>query len=392
MNDSVEMMQGDDERALLRDSALRFVQRDCGFETRKIAAVQPDGFLRERWATFAELGWLSLDLPEACDGIGDATDAAIVAQALGRANTLEPWLAQMGLCAPALVACRSQAMATADLSRQTQAEDLLRELSQGTRMLALAAWEPQGRHDAFDVLTRAVQGPDGGWSLSGTKSLVLAGGVAHTLLVLARESGSSRQTEGLSLFAVPADTAGISRRARPTYDGRQSADLRLQNVRLPESARLAGPAHGWSVVEAAIDHATALACVEAVGTMSRVLELTQAYLQQRRQFGRALTANQVLRHRLVDLYVLIEQARAISQAAIDRIKDAPARRRRAVSLAKAFVSPAARRCGEEGVQLHGAIGMTDDTEIGQAAKRLVGFANLLGDEAWHLERLALEND
>jgi butyryl-CoA dehydrogenase len=119
-----------------------------------------------------------------------------------------------------------------------------------------------------------------------------------------------------------------------------------------------------------------------------VLETTRAYLQQRRQFGRPLAANQVLRHRLVDLYADIEQSRAIAGAAVARLGDAPAARRRAVSLAKAFVGPAARRCGEEGIQLHGAIGMTDEVVIGHLAKRLVGFANLLGDEAWHLERLA----
>jgi butyryl-CoA dehydrogenase len=376
-----------DERALLRDAALRYVQRDYGFDARKHSAALPDGFSRERWQAFAEMGWLSLNLPEDCDGFGDATDASIVAHALGRATALEPWLAHLGLCAPALIACRAQALNDGAPAAAQRAEALLRGLAAGQQMLGLAALEPQGRHDAFDVHTHAHVQADGTWRLDGTKTLVLGGSTANTLLVLARESGAPRDPTGLSLFAVPADAAGLSRRHWPTYDGRQCADLRLAGVTVPADARLAGPQHGWAVVEAAMDHGTALACMEAVGTMSRVLELTKDYLQQRRQFGRTLIANQVLRHRLVDLFVAIEQARAISAAAIDRLSDTPEARRRAVSLAKAFVSPAARRCAEEGVQLHGAIGMTDETEIGQVAKRLTGFANLLGDEAWHLERL-----
>jgi butyryl-CoA dehydrogenase len=389
MNTTASPADTTDDRALLRDAALRYVQRDYGFDTRKLSAGRPEGFSRERWSTFAEMGWLALNIPEDCDGFGDATDASIVAQALGRANALEPWLANVGLCAPTLVACRAQAQADGALDRAAQAESLLRDLASGTRMLGLAAWESQGRHDAFDVRTTAQQRPDGHWQLDGTKTLVLGGAAADTLLVLARESGAPRDPHGLSLFAVAAESAGLTRRNWPTYDGRQCADVKLDRVSVQASARLAGPEHGWAIVETAIDHATALACTEAVGTMSRVLELTKDYLQQRRQFGRALTANQVIRHRLVDLYVAIEQARAISAAAVERLGDDPMRRRRAVSLAKAFVGPAARRCGEEGVQLHGAIGMTDETEIGQAAKRLTGFANLLGDEAWHLERLGV---
>lgn len=381
-----------DDRTMLREAALRYVQRDYGFDTRKLSAALPEGFSRERWSAFAEMGWLALNLPEDCDGFGDATDASIVAHALGRATALEPWLANVGLSAPVLTACRAQALHDGSQAAAQRAEQALRGLAAGDQMLALAAWEPQGRHDAFDVHSTAGLQPDGTWRLDGIKTLVLGGGAADLLLVLARESGQRRDRDGLSLFAVPALAAGLSRRNWPTYDGRQCADLRLDGVIVDAAARLAGPPHGWAIVEAAIDQATALACMEAVGTMSRVLDLTKDYLQQRRQFGRTLIANQVLRHRLVDLFVSIEQARAISAAAIDKLSDAPEARRRAVSIAKAFVSPAARRCGEEGVQLHGAIGMTDETEIGQAAKRLTGFANLLGDEAWHLERLSTVNE
>jgi alkylation response protein AidB-like acyl-CoA dehydrogenase len=379
-----------DERRMLRDAARRYVDRDYPFDARRAALATPEGFSRERWRAFADMGWLALGLPEDCGGIGDAADAAIVAAALGRANALEPWLANVGLAAPLLAALRARSAggdARAPEDGAARCAALLGALAAGDAMLAVAAWEPQGRHDAFDVTTRATRTAEG-WRLDGTKMLVLGGGSADTLLVVARTGGEARDTAGLSVFAVPADAPGLARRALPTYDGRQAADLRLAGVALPPSALLGAADEAWEPLEAAIDRATALACVEAVGTMEFVLETTRAYLQQRRQFGRPLVANQVLRHRLVDLWVPIEQARAIADAAIARLDDTPAARRRAVSLAKAFLSPAARRCGEEGVQLHGAIGMTDETAIGHAAKRLVGFANLLGDEAWHLERLA----
>jgi butyryl-CoA dehydrogenase len=370
-----------DERTMLREAALRYVERDYTFDARRAALSEPHGFSIDRWRAFADLGWLALGLPEDCGGLGDASDSAIVADALGRANALEPWLANVGLAAPLLAALRAGAPSADD-----RCGGLLGAIASGERRVALAAWEPQGRHDAFDVTTRATASADG-WRLDGVKTLVLGGGSADVLLVVAREHGAPRDPDGLSVFELAPDAPGLVRRALPTYDGRQTADLRLDGVQVSDAARLGPAGAAWPALEAAIDHATALACVEAVGTMEVVLDTTRAYLQQRRQFGRPLAANQVLRHRLVDLRVAIEQARAISLAAVERLGDAPDARRRAVSLAKAFVSPAARRCGEEGIQLHGAIGMTEETAIGHLATRLVGFANLLGDEAWHLERL-----
>jgi alkylation response protein AidB-like acyl-CoA dehydrogenase len=369
-----------DERALLRDAAARYIERDYSFEQRRAFAKAAQAINDAQWSAFAEMGWLALGAPEECGGFGDTQDAAIVAEALGRAQALEPWLGQVGLCQPLL----SRIHAGGDL----RAGELLRTMTDGSQRVALAAWEPQGRHDAFDIQTTAQALGQDRWQLDGHKTLVLGGATAQILLIVARESGSARDLDGLTLFALPANTPGLQCHGLPTYDGRHSADLRLHEVIVPGSARLGAPAALWPMLEAAIDQATALACIEAVGTMDRVLVLTKDYLQQRRQFGRPLIANQVLRHRLVDLYVAIEQSRAIALSAIESLNDSPAARRRAVSLAKAFVSPAARKCGEEGVQLHGAIGMTIDTEVGQAARRLSGLANLLGDEAWHLERLA----
>ncbi|WP_420995017.1 acyl-CoA dehydrogenase family protein [Cupriavidus sp. 30B13] len=376
------MSDSQDDRRMLQESVRRYVERDYGFEQRRAALAEPGGFSRRHWQAFAAFGWLAVGLPEACGGLGDTADQALLAEELGRAQPAEPWLANAALCAPLLAACGDPAHAATAAAA-----------AQGTTMLALAAWEPQGRYDAFDVSTGAQRRDDdmaaaGQWTLDGRKTLVLGGGSADVLLVLARTGGARRERDGLTLFAVPAGTRGIAIEALPTYDGRQTASVTLRRATVPDSARIGAVGGAWPLVEAAIDHATAMACAEAVGTMARAFELTRDYALTREQFGRALAANQVIRHRLVDLYVSVEQARAITETAAAALHgDAPARRR-AVSQAKAFVSGAARALGEDVVQLHGAIGMTDETEIGHCYKRLAALANLFGDADWHYERLA----
>ncbi|MFO1199616.1 MAG: acyl-CoA dehydrogenase [Burkholderiaceae bacterium] len=373
----------DDEQRMLLDAARKWAERRYGFEQRQAALASTDGFSREHWREMAEMGWLGLGLPEACGGYGGALEAALVAEQLGGALSAEPWLANTGLAGPLLAALHAQGA--------TAAAPLLSALAAGESMLALAAFERQGRHDAFDVATRALPGADGSLLIDGRKTLVLGGGAARTLLVLAREHGDARATDGLSLFAVPADAPGVHVRALPTYDGRQTADVALRGVRVPPAARLGAAGGAWSAVEAALDHATAMLCAECVGAMDRLIDMTREYVLARKQFGRTIASNQVIQHRLVDLWVAAQQARALTAAAVDALADTAPRRARAVSLAKAFVCAQGRAVGEDGVQLHGAIGMTDEYAVGHYYKRLAAAANLFGDEPWHLARLdALE--
>lgn len=366
-------------RRMLLESVQRFVARDYGAAQRKAALAEPEGFSRRHWQTFAELGWLSLGLPEACGGLGDDMDQVAVAEALGRALPAEPWLANAALCAPLLATSSTHAGMTESMAA-------------GHLLAALAAFETQGRHDAFDIATQATRRDGGPWQIDGTKTLVLGGGSADVLLVLARTDGERRDRHGLTLFAVPATTRGIGVQALPTYDGRQTATVTLRRVAVDDAARIGAIGEAWPLVEAALDRATTMACAEAVGAMARAFELTRDYLTTRRQFGRPLSANQVIRHRLVDLFVGIEQSRAITEAAAGALRADPVTRRRAVSYAKAFTSTTGRALGEDAVQLHGAVGMTDDMEVGQCYKRLAAHANLFGDADWHLARLgALES-
>ncbi|NOV22012.1 acyl-CoA dehydrogenase [Cupriavidus necator] len=371
------MSDATDDRRMLRDSVRRYVERGYGFDQRRAALAEPEGFSRRHWQAFAEMGWLAVGLPEACGGLGDAMDQALLAEELGRAQPAEPWLANAALCAPLLAGCGDPVHAASAAA-----------MAGGGAMLALAAWETQGRYDAFDVSTSAHAHEAGQWALDGRKTLVLGGGSANLLLVLARTSGQRRDRHGLTLFAVPAATRGVSIDALPTYDGRQTASVTLRRAIVPDRARIGAVDGAWPLLEAAIDHATVMACAEAVGTMSRAFDLTRDYLAAREQFGRPLTASQVIRHRLVDLYVSVEQARAITEAAAAALQGEPVARMRAVSHAKAFVSDAGRALGEDVVQLHGAVGMTDEVEVGHCYKRLAAHANLFGDADWHYERLA----
>ena len=364
-----------DERSMLIDSARRYVAKAYDFEQRNTILSLPTGADERQWQAFAEMGWLALGVPEAAGGLGTHADQAALAHELGRALVAEPWLGNTALCAPLLSAW---------------APPLAAELASGQTRFALAAWETQGRHDAFDVRSSAqASGP--GWVLNGSKTLVLGGAVADRLLVLARTSGQQRDTAGLSLFCIAADAPGVQVQALPTYDGAHTARVSFQDVVVGADALL-GPLDGaWPQVEAAIDTATVMQCAMSVGTMEKAFELTKAYVTERTQFGRALSSHQVMRHRLVDMYVAIAQARAVTEAAaqaLDAPDATPLARRRAVSIAKAFISKAGRAVGEDAVQLHGAIGMTDEVEIGHCYKKLAAFANRFGDVAWHLDRLA----
>jgi len=374
----------DDLRTALRHSVRRTLERSYPFEARCQAWRSPQGFSSEQWARFAELGWLGIGLPDDLGGLGGLPEQAVLAEELGRALVVEPWLANAGLAGPLL----AEAAATDRIDQR----DLVAQMARGESRLALAAWERQGRHDAFDVATTAepIAGGDGEgphWRLHGRKTGVLGGGSAQHWLVLARSAGAQRDQAGLSLFVLPAGTPGAQVHALPTYDGRHTADLVLDGVQLPDSARVGAIGEAWPLVARAIDRATVLLCAESVGAMERCLNTTRSYLGTRKQFGQRIIDNQVVKHRLVDMFVAIEQARAITEAATQAFDGDAALRERAVSLAKAFVGPAGRRVGEDAVQLHGAIGMTEEYEVGQASKRLAAAANLLGDAHWHGSRL-----
>jgi pimeloyl-CoA dehydrogenase small subunit len=366
-----------EEQNQFRDSLERYLRKDYGFERRREIAASADGCSREVWQQLAEMGALALTLPEAHGGFGGgAFDTLLVMEALGRANVVEPYLSTVVLGAGLIAAAGSAA----------QQAELLPAVAGGECRLALAHAEPGSRYE-LDAVSTSAQPTAGGYVLDGRKAQVLHGAAANRLLVSARTRGGTRDADGVSLFLVEADAPGLELFSYPTQDGQRAANLTLKNVRVTQDA-LVGAEHGaLPLIEAAQDRAIAALCAEAVGNMAALIEATVAYLKTRKQFGVPIGSFQALQHRAVDMYLHAEQARSMAYLAAARVDGADVEaRRHAVSAAKVLVSQSARFVGQQAVQLHGGIGVTEELAVSHYFKRLTMITLAFGDIDHHLDR------
>jgi alkylation response protein AidB-like acyl-CoA dehydrogenase len=359
-----------EDRALLRDSFSRFVQERYAFSARRSVLDSPRGYCETVWRAMAELGLQGLLLNAEDGGSGgDDEELAIVMEQIGRGLLLEPYLSTAVLCAGLITR----------LGDPAQRDRLLPAIASGELVCALAHGEPDMGF-AHAHVTTCVQSIGDTLVLNGAKSFVLDGPSADLILVSAAEAG------GLSLFAVPSDAANLKILPWRTVDGRAAAELQLQGVPLRPADRIGAPGAASETVEWMLDRATLAVGAEALGSMQSLLEQTKAYLQTRRQFGQPLSRFQVLQHRLVDMYVAIEETRALLAAGRASLAHGRAQRQAAVSAAKYKVGQAARLVGEQAIQLHGAIGMTDELPVGHHFKRLLMVDALFGNAAHHLAR------
>jgi len=358
----------DDERQL-SEATQRWVERAYGFERRR-AIERSGGFSAAAWAELAELGLLGLGTAEEDGGMAMGPVAAMLAlEALGRGLVHEP------VAAVALVAAAVLARAPAPL-RAAWAP----RLAAGAARVVPAFQERAARYRLAHVATRAV--PAGaGWTLSGAKSLVPIGDQADAFVVPARVDGAADDPAGIALFLVERGAAGVTTRAYALQDGSRAADLMLAGApALPLVD--AGPAFG--VLELAVDIAVAARAAEAVGAMDKLLELTAGYLNTRRQFGVAIGSFQALRHRVADMKMALELARSMSYFATLKLAEAPDVRRRAIAQAGVQLGRSMRFVGQEAVQLHGGIGMTDEYAASHYFKRLTTMEMQFGDTLHHL--------
>lgn len=364
-----------DEHVALRDAVRRFC--DAEYPPAARGNPEPPALARQRTAALAELGLAGLAIDAERGGSAQGpVEAMLVAQELGRALVAAPWLPGAVLAAPLLAASATPA----------QCDAWLPAAARGELQLALAALEADARHDLADVQTRARR-EGAQWVLDGHKSLVLGGDAAGLLIVLARSAGARRDRDGLTLFAVDADTPGLSRQPVTLLDGRGAAHLKLDGVRLVGD-RVVGPAGGaLPFVEHAFDRAAAALCADAAGALDALLAMTVEHLKTRRQFGAPLAKFQALQHRLADMAGALEQMRSMACVAALALQSDDARERaRLVSAAKTLCAQLGPRCGYDAIQLHGAMGMTDECRVGHHAKRLITDAMLCGDAAHHLQR------
>ncbi|SDD14620.1 Acyl-CoA dehydrogenase [Massilia sp. PDC64] len=376
-----------EEQLQLADALKRWIARDYTFEARRAIVGSPSGVSDTAWATLAELGLTALPLPEAQGGFdGDAVDMFVVMQELGRGLVVEPYFATMF---------------GAEFLRRGRAHDaLLERVAAGELKLACALGERQSRHDLRDVATRATRvahdAPEGdGWRLHGEKKVVLHGAQAGVLIVSARTAGAQRDEDGITLFAVPADAAGVVTRDVRMLDGQRAADVLLRDVIVGADAVVGTVGQGWAILEAAADYGAGLLCAEALGAMDALFGATLDYLKTRQQFGVPIGKFQALQHRMADMYVHLEQARSMALLAAVRLADdargagdghAAAERRRTVAAAKYRVGQAARFVGQQAIQLHGGMGVTDELPASHYFKRLSTIELTLGDCDHHLAR------
>ena len=366
-----------DDQKMLVEGAGRYARSVYSAAARSAAMAEPEGFARQRWAEFADMGWLGLGLPEELGGVYGAEEVAILLDAIGGALVVEPFLDNVVLCGPLLAAHGS-----------VEQRALVSSMIKGNTQFAFAAAEARSRYDLFDVAT-TVERTAQGFVLAGEKHLVACGDSADYLLVLARDKAmpAANARDGLFLLLVQRQTSGVSTRGYRTYDGRRCADVVFDKVGLPPSAMVGTAGAAWPVVEAACDRMHVALAAEAAGVMQTVLDMTTEYARTRKQFGRPIVANQVYQHRLVDVYVHVEEARSLALYAAAMLEEDQATRARWASGAKAYVSAVGRKVGEEGVQLHGAIGMTEEYAVGGLYKRLAAIANQYGDAEWHYRRI-----
>jgi alkylation response protein AidB-like acyl-CoA dehydrogenase len=367
-----------DEQRLLRESVDRFIAETYDADHRRRGTGDPLGFSPAIWQQFAELGWLALPIAEEYGGLGaGAIETGIVMEAFGRGLVTEPYLATVVIGAGLIAECGSEA----------QKQAMLPKIADGSLFLAFAHSERAARNDLAHVETTATATPDG-WIIDGRKTAVLDGHAADQIIVSARLPGGDGAAGDLCLFLVPAGSTGLTMRDYPRLGGGRACNLDLTGVRLEPAAMIDNGSDVLPKIEAVVDHALAALGSEAVGIMQIMFDMTLEYTKVRQQFGKPLSANQVIRHRLADMAMHCDEARSIALRAALMAGAEPVTRSRAASGAKAKIGKCARFVAEQSVQLHGAMGVTEELDIGSYFKRLLAFDTLFGGSAHHYRRHA----
>jgi alkylation response protein AidB-like acyl-CoA dehydrogenase len=359
-----------DEQQMLLDTTRRFLASEYGFEHRSAILESADGWSRATWQQLADLGLLAVDAPESDGGIdAGPVGVMLIARAMGEGLLVEPFI-------PSAVVATRLLVALADAS---QRERWLAPLLAGEQVAVLAHEEGEAAFDAGSVRTQAHP-HGGGWRLDGAKSGIYHAAAADLLLVSARLPDG-----GTGVFAVPAGSAGLVLSGWATIDGQRAADVRLSGVEVPASARL-GEDDATAALQQALDRGLAALCADALGSLDAILQATIEYSRSRVQFGVPIGSFQALQHRMADMLMQVEQARSMCYLATSACEDADATARRtALSAAKVLIGQAARQVGQQAVQLHGGMGMTDELDVSHHFRRLLAFELRMGTTDEHMK-------
>lgn len=369
-----------EEQTLLADSVESWLQDKYDFERWRKLVKTDLGYAQENWKTMADLGWLGISLPEDAGGLGGtAVDTMLLAERFGRHMVAEPYFSTVILGAGLIMAAGDD----------KQKAEWLPAIAEGKSKWAFAHAEHGARFALNEVHTKAVKGVDG-WTLSGKKIVVWDAASADRLIVLARSSGADTDEKGLGLFVVDASGAGVARHDYRTVDNRRASDIQFDHA--PVLAVLGDPAGAWPAVQTVVDQAIAFMASEAVGAMAALHETTLAYAKTRKQFGRAIGEFQVIQHRLVDMMMQVESARSLALLASLKAGAEPKERGKAAAAAKVQLGRSGRFVGQQAVQVHGGMGMTDELNVGHYMKRLMMLDTTFGNADHHQRRFAALSD
>jgi alkylation response protein AidB-like acyl-CoA dehydrogenase len=367
------------EQTQLADALGRYLGAEYDFESRKKIVYSKEGWSAKAYGQIAELGVLALGMPEEADGFGGSTqDLILVMQELGKNLVVEPVLATL------------YAAEFVKRSRAGSRIETLKKVADGSLRLAAALTETQSRYDLFDVTTSARES-SGGYLINGSKAVVVHGGQADALVVSARISGASSDRDGLALLLVSSSAPGVTRRDVRTIDGQRAAQIDLKNVQIAADGVLATGKDAATLLDGVGDFGVALVCAEAVGLMERLLALTVEYTKTRKQFGQPIAKFQALQHRMVEMFMEVEQARSMAYLAAVKADSADAtERRHSASAAKVRIGRAAKFVGQQAIQLHGGMGVTNEMPAAHYFKRLTMLEVTMGDTDFHLQRFIAE--
>jgi alkylation response protein AidB-like acyl-CoA dehydrogenase len=363
-----------EEQNLLRESVRKFVEDNYQLEPRLKLAGEGEGFSREHWKLFAELGWLAVPFSEDDGGIdGTAVETSVIMEEFGKGLVLEPYLATIVMAGTALrLAANAQ-----------QKEQYIGSIIEGNTFAAFANVEKAARYNLNFIETSAKKDGDN-FVINGTKSMVYSANVADIIIIAARTSGEKSDNKGISLFIVPADSEGLSLENYPTVDGYQASEVTLENVKVPAANLLGEQENGLDIIKSVMDEALVAVCSEAVGAMELLYKDTVEYTKQRVQFDHVLSDFQVLKHRMVDMFIETEQSRSLLMKATQEMADGNENARKTIHGLKVMIGSAGKFVGQNAVQLHGGMGVTEELRVGHYFKRLTVINSLFGNDDYHL--------
>ena len=369
-----------EEQQMLQESVQKFVYKNYDFDTRNQIIASEKGFSQENWDLFAELGWLTVPFKDDDGGFGgSAVDLAVMMEEFGKAMLVEPFIA---------TAVLSGGVISGQGSAEQKAE-LLPKLMEGKLQLACAYAEQGSRFNLVNIKTSATVEGDT-VVLNGSKTAVLNGSNAEILLVAVRESGAATDSEGISVFMVDASSAGVSIQSFANMDGKKSAEISFKDVSVPISRRLGASGSALQALQDGVDRATLAVSAEAIGAMESLLHKTVEYSKTRKQFGAAIGTFQALQHRMADMFIECQLARSILIMAamkLDSGEDA-LEKTKSVSAAKSRIGRAIQKVGQDAIQIHGGIGMTEELDVGHLFKSVTAAEIMFGNTDYHTQRFA----